>query len=105
MNPSSGKHYPARILKRRDISSDLRVFPVGFGGPFKFIAGQHATLGVGRKGHCSERAYSIAFSPYEDLLKFFVELVPHGELILSLFKLNGCAFAGSDAPALIRRTA
>ena len=88
MAPSSDKHYHARILQRRDISPDLRVFRVDPGGPFKFLAGQYATLGFKRNGHRSERAYSIASSPYEDQLEFFVELVPHGELTPDLFKLN-----------------
>jgi ferredoxin/flavodoxin---NADP+ reductase len=88
MTPSSDKHFRARILERRDISADLRVLRVEPGGPFKFIAGQYATLGVERDGRRFERAYSIASSPYEDFLEFFVELVPQGDVTPDLFKLG-----------------
>ncbi len=88
MAPSPDKHYHARILDRRDLSPDLWVLRVDPGGPFKFLAGQYATLGVERDGKRFERAYSIASSPYEDMLEFFIELVPHGVLTPDLFKLN-----------------
>lgn len=85
---SQDKHYQARILERRDLSHDLWILRVDPGGPFKFLAGQYATLGVEQNGKRFERAYSIASSPYEDALEFFIELVPHGELTPDLFKLN-----------------
>jgi ferredoxin--NADP+ reductase len=88
MAPSTDKHYQARIVERRDISPDLRVLRVDPGGPFKFLAGQYATLGVERDGRRFERAYSIASSPYEDFLEFFIELVPQGDVTPDLFKLN-----------------
>jgi ferredoxin/flavodoxin---NADP+ reductase len=88
MPPSTDKHYQARIVERRDISPDLRVVRVDPGGPFKFIAGQYATLGIERDGRRFERAYSIVSSPYEDFLEFFVELVPQGDVTPDLFKLN-----------------
>ncbi len=88
MPPSTDKHYQARIVERRDISPDLRVVRVDPGGPFKFLAGQYATLGIERNGRRFERAYSIVSSPYEDFLEFFVELVPQGDVTPDLFKLN-----------------
>jgi len=88
MPPSTDKHYQARIVERRDISPDLRVVRVDPGGPFKFIAGQYATLGIERDGRRFERAYSIVSSPYEHFLEFFVELVPQGDVTPDLFKLN-----------------
>jgi ferredoxin/flavodoxin---NADP+ reductase len=85
---SSEKHYQARIVERRDISLDLRVVRVDLGGPFKFLAGQYATLGFERDARRFERAYSIVSSPYEDFLEFFIELVPQGDVTPDLFKLN-----------------
>jgi len=82
------KHYHARVLERRDISADLCVLRIAPGGPYEYRAGQYATLGIERNGIRTERAYSIASSPYEDALEFFVELVPHGDLTPSLFELK-----------------
>ncbi len=88
MAPISEKHYEARIIERRDISEDLWVFRVDPGGEFRFVAGQYATIGLQRDGKQLERAYSIAASPYEDFLEFFVELVPDGEMTPHLHKLK-----------------
>jgi len=88
MPPSTDKHYQARIVERRDISPDLWVVRVDPGGPFKFLAGQYATLGIERDGRRFERAYSIVSSPYEDFLEFFIELVPQGDVTPDLFKLT-----------------
>src|SRR2546427_169803 len=74
------KHFQARILERRDLSPDLWLLRVDPGGPFKFLAGQYATLGVEQDGKRIERAYSIVSSPYEDALEFFLEFVPHRQL-------------------------
>jgi ferredoxin--NADP+ reductase len=82
------KHYQAKIIERRDISPDLWLIRVDPGGPFKFLAGQYATLGVEHEGQRIERAYSLVSSPYEQTLEFFLELVPHGALTPHLFKLN-----------------
>jgi ferredoxin/flavodoxin---NADP+ reductase len=84
------KHYQAKVLSRKDLAEDLWVIRVDPGGPFKFVAGQYATLGVevenGEKR--IERAYSIVSSPYESELEFFIELVPQGELTPKLYKLH-----------------
>jgi ferredoxin/flavodoxin---NADP+ reductase len=88
MARSPDKHYRARVLDRRDISQDLCVLRVDPGGPFEYRSGQFAILGLERNGVRAERAYSIASSPYEDALEFFVELVPHGDLTPTLFQLK-----------------
>jgi ferredoxin/flavodoxin---NADP+ reductase len=85
---SPDKHYQARILERRDLTHDLCILRVDRGGPFEYRAGQYATLGLEHEGVRTERAYSIASSPYEDALEFFVELVPQGNLTPSLFQLH-----------------
>jgi len=82
------KYYQARILDRRELSKDLCILRVDPGGPFEYRAGQYATLGMEHDGVRTERAYSIASSPYEDALEFFVELVPQGGLTPLLFHLT-----------------
>ena len=88
MAHSPDKHFRARILDRQDISPDLCIIRINPGGPFEHRAGQFATLGFERDGVRTERAYSIASSPYDDALEFFVELVPQGALTPSLFQLQ-----------------
>lgn len=84
----SEKHYEARILERRELSDELWVIRVAPGGPFRFVAGQYATLGVENDGRRIERAYSIVSSPYEDTLEIFIELVLQGELTPHLHQLR-----------------
>jgi ferredoxin--NADP+ reductase len=94
------KFLPAHVLEYREFSEDLFLLKVDPGGPFTFVAGQYATLGVELEGDAKfERAYSIVSSPYEPILEFFVELVPQGKLTPLLYKLR----AGS--PILLRRMA
>lgn len=88
MTGSPDKYYDARILDRRDVSADLCILRVDPGGPLEYRAGQYATLGIERDGVRTERAYSMASSPYEEALEFFVELVPSGGLTPSLFELK-----------------
>jgi ferredoxin--NADP+ reductase len=82
------KHYLATIVERRDLAEDLWLIRVDPGGPFKFVAGQYATLGVENGEKRIERAYSIVSSPYEETLEFFIELVPQGELTPKLYLLK-----------------
>jgi ferredoxin/flavodoxin---NADP+ reductase len=88
MSLPADKHYVATILERRDLAEDLWLIQVDPGGPFKFVAGQYATLGVNQEGKRIERAYSIVSSPYEEKLEFFIELVPQGELTSKLYLLK-----------------
>ncbi|MEY2394966.1 MAG: ferredoxin/flavodoxin---NADP+ reductase [Acidobacteriaceae bacterium] len=88
MVPATDKHYTAAIIERRDFSEDLWLIRVDPGGPFQFKAGQYATLGVDHGDQRIERAYSIASSPYEEALEFFIELVPQGALAPHLYKLQ-----------------
>ena len=87
MTHQPGKFYKARIVARKDFAPDLWMVRIAPDGPFSFVAGQYATLGVEHEGRRLERAYSIVSSPYEDQLEFFVELVPEGELTPLLHQL------------------
>jgi len=80
--------YRARIIQRKDLSSDLWIIRVDPSAAFNFAPGQYATLGVHTSTRHIERPYSIASSPYEDFLEFFIELVPQGDLTPLLYKLQ-----------------
>jgi len=82
------KFLTATITSRREISADLWAIRVDTGAPFPFVAGQYATLGVAGSDGLVERAYSIASSPYEPELEFFIELVPAGALTPLLYRLD-----------------
>ncbi len=88
MASTEDKFYRARVLERTDVSNDLWKLRVDPGGPFKFVAGQYATLGVQGSEKTIERAYSIVSSPYDETLEFFFELVPAGNLTPLLYRLK-----------------
>ena len=88
MSLAHEKFYKARVVDRRDFAADLWMVRLAPEGPFSFTAGQYATLGVENKGKRVERAYSIASSPYEPELEFFIELVEEGELTPLLHQLR-----------------
>jgi ferredoxin--NADP+ reductase len=96
---NSDKHFSARIVDRREVAEDLFILHVEPGGPFHFLAGQYATLGVEVEGKRVERAYSLCSSPYEDLLEFYVERVHGGELSPLLHAMD------KGAPLLLRKYA
>jgi ferredoxin--NADP+ reductase len=91
MASTEDRFYRARVLDRVDVSSDLWKLRIDPGGPFEFVAGQYATLGVQTSEKLVERAYSIVSSPYEDFLEFYIELVPEGDLTPLLFRLQPAA--------------
>ena len=97
MNPE--KFLPAKIVDRTEVAEDLFLLHVQAGAPFSFLAGQYATLGVEIDGKRLERAYSLCSSPYEDVLEFFVERVPAGQLSPLLYAME------KGAPLLLRRFA
>ena len=88
MAVSADKFLTATITSRREISADLWAIRVDTGAPFPFAAGQYATLGLAGPDGLIERAYSIASSPYEPELEFFIELVPAGALTPLLYRLH-----------------
>ena len=93
------KHLVAKILDRREVAEDLFLLHVAPGGPFTYLAGQYATLGVEIHGKRIERAYSICSSPYENVLEFFVERVHGGALSHLLHAME------KGTPLLLRRFA
>lgn len=82
------KYYEARITLREDITDDLWRIRVNPGGEFRFVAGQYATLGSEVNGKMIERPYSIASSPYESEVEFFIEMVRDGGFTPFLHELQ-----------------
>lgn len=85
---TTDKHTRAVITRRLDVADDLWTVRIRPEEPIPFKPGQYATLGVEAEPRMIERAYSIASSPLEDELEFFIELVPHGKLTPRLHALK-----------------
>jgi ferredoxin--NADP+ reductase len=81
-------HFQAELIERRNVSTRLAVFRFMATEHPTFTAGQYATIGVVVDGDVIERPYSIASSPYERFLEFFIELVPGGDLTPGLWGLE-----------------
>jgi CDP-4-dehydro-6-deoxyglucose reductase/ferredoxin-NAD(P)+ reductase (naphthalene dioxygenase ferredoxin-specific) len=76
--------HPSRILRCRlveldDLTHDIKRLRLAIesGGPYTFSAGQHARLKLAPG--ISERSYSMANRPDEELLEFHVRHVPRGQ--------------------------
>ncbi len=87
-NLPDDRFFQARITERVDFAPDLWMFRVRTGGDFNFVPGQFASLGLEIEGKRIERPYSIASTPSENEVEFFLELVPHGALTPHLYKLQ-----------------
>jgi ferredoxin--NADP+ reductase len=93
------KHTTAVVTSRRDISSDLWIVRIRPEEPIGFTPGQYVTIGLPGLGRLIERPYSVASSPREPELEFFLELVPGGHLTPHLYSVP------VGASILIRRAA
>ncbi|MFQ5847642.1 MAG: FAD-binding oxidoreductase [Candidatus Methylomirabilales bacterium] len=78
----------ARLAARRNVTEALAVFTFIPLGRVGFLAGQYAALGLRERGKLLRRDYSIASSPYQDFLEFFIERVEDGQLTARLFQLE-----------------
>lgn len=78
----------AELIERIDFSDDLCLMRFRPEASLSFRPGQYATLGLEDGDKLIQRAYSIASSPYEPFLEFFVELVAQGELTPRLWDLK-----------------
>lgn len=82
------KFCQARLLERVDFTDDLALFRFQTDRPLAFKPGQYATLAAEADGALVQRAYSIASSPYEPTLEFFIERVPQGALTPRLWDMR-----------------
>lgn len=76
------------LIERIDFSEDLCLMRFRPETQLSFRPGQYATLAFEDSNKLIQRAYSIASSPYEPFLEFYLELVPHGELTPILWGLK-----------------
>ncbi len=82
---TDAKHTAAVVTSRRDISPELWIVRVRPAEPIRFQPGQYVTIGMPGQGRLIERPYSVASSPREPELEFFLELVPGGHLTPHLY--------------------
>jgi len=78
----------AELIERTDISANLAILRFRVTEQPSFTAGQFAAIGLNVDGEVIERPYSIASSPHEPFLEFFIELVPGGSITPKLWKLR-----------------
>ncbi len=96
---TESKHIKAVVTSRRDISSDLWVVRLRPEEKLTFIPGQYVTVALPHGDRLIERPYSVASSPSDDHLEFFLELVPGGHMTPHLYDVP----AGGEV--LVRRLA
>lgn len=85
---TTDKHTRGVVTRRLDVADDLWTVRIRPEEKIDFKPGQYATLGVEAEPRMIERAYSIASSPLEDELEFFIEYVPDGKLTPRLHALK-----------------
>jgi ferredoxin/flavodoxin---NADP+ reductase len=74
------KHLKGIVTERRDITAELWIVRVRPDEKISFLPGQYVTIGLPTQDRLIERPYSIASSPYDPELEFFLEVVPGGKL-------------------------
>lgn len=84
------KYVSATVVARREITPELWVIRIRPEEKIVFTAGQYVTIGLpaGGEGKRIERPYSVASSPLDDELEFFLELVRHGQLTPQLYDVG-----------------
>jgi len=84
---TTSKHVPAVVTLRRDVSSDLWIVRLRPDEKIPFLPGQYVTVGLPGEDRLIERPYSVASSPRDEQLEFFLELVPGGHLSSHLYDI------------------
>jgi len=98
----SDKYMRASITRREDYSPTLWSVWLKPPEPLIFRAGQYVAFGVDNQDKVLERAFSIASSPYEPELEFFIEKVTEGALSPQLYDLRvgDCVFMRKKAKGI-----
>jgi ferredoxin--NADP+ reductase len=79
------KHVPAVVELRRDVGPNLWIVRLRPEEKIAFVPGQYVTVGLEGTTRLVERPYSVASSPRDECLEFFLELVPGGHLTPHLY--------------------
>jgi ferredoxin/flavodoxin---NADP+ reductase len=82
---SDTKYVSGQVVTRREITSDLWIVRVRPTEKIAFLPGQYVTVGLPGTPRMVERPYSVASSPHEPELEFFLERVPAGALTPQLY--------------------
>ena len=85
---ATDKYMSAPIVARTDYAPTLWSIRIKTPDPLPFRAGQYVAFGLLNGEKVLERAFSIASSPYEEELEFFIERVPDGALSPKLYELQ-----------------
>jgi ferredoxin--NADP+ reductase len=96
------KYITAVVVYRRELTPELWVVRIRPQERIAFTAGQYVTIGLPPAGggdRLVERPYSVASSPLEDEMEFFLELVRHGQLTPQLYDV------GVGGQVFLRRSA
>ena len=81
------KHIRGVVMSRRDVTDELWVVRIRPEEPIAFRAGQYVTVGLTAAEAVVERPYSVASSPREPELEFFLEIVRQGKLSPHLYQV------------------
>jgi ferredoxin--NADP+ reductase len=81
------KHLKGIVTERRDVASDLWIVRVHPEERILFVPGQYVTIGLPAGDKLVERPYSVASSPDEPSLEFFLEVEPGGRLSPELYEV------------------
>ncbi len=97
-------HMKGRVTSRRDVTDELWVVRVRPEAPIAFRAGQYVTVGLPEAEKLIERPYSVASSPQEQELEFFLEIVRKGKLSPHLYEVpeRGEVWLRKDAKGRLR---
>ena len=85
------KYIAATVITRREITPELWVVRIRPEEEVSHAAGQYVTIGLPPNDggeRLVERPYSVASSPLEPELEFFLELVRHGKLTPQLYDVR-----------------
>jgi ferredoxin--NADP+ reductase len=83
---AAGRFQRATVVARRDLTADLWVIRLRPEEKLHFTPGQYATLATEVDGRLLDRPFSIASSPHDDEVEFFLEMLPSGGLSPHLHK-------------------
>lgn len=78
----------ARLISRRKVTDALAIIILEPEAKVSFLPGQYVALAIQEREKLIRRDYSIASSPYDDVLEFFIERVDDGDFTARLFQLE-----------------
>jgi ferredoxin--NADP+ reductase len=81
------KYIRGFVTSRREVTPDLWIIRIRPAERIVFLPGQYVTVALPGSTKMVERPYSVASSPAEPELEFFIERVPSGVLTPELYKV------------------